>query len=473
VTVVVANRLPVADAGPNATGNKNELLTLHGSGTDADGDPLTYDWSQTAGPDANLTQTTKTFLSFMPQKAGNYTFRLVVNDGEQDSAPSQVAVKIEARPPEAVISANATLTYLKTDVEFSAEKSTDVDGTIVRYIFDFGDGTDSGWTIMPLVNHSYSRPGVFNATVKVRDEDGLVSSVSVPVKLTVRNRPPVVKGMVTPLEGNTSTLFRFSMPSGSTYDPDGTIVSYVWEFGDGASTNTSPASHVYKKTGEYDAVLRVTDEFGEDSEAHFTINVQNRAPELLTSAPAPACFMMLGNEQLFTVTARDPDGDMLEYQWFIDGQRQPSNESSLIYKPSRKGQHAVNLTVSDGGLSVWAGWNVSVLARTPPGTQNAGPDIFLIIGAVIILSVCAGVVAAFVLRDRKGAPFFGPGRSAPPVEGDVPMALPEAESLPSPGGEGPKEALPVEEPPGGPQDQLPPDPWKPVQEPYSKQLWNK
>ena len=475
VTVIVANRLPVANAGPDAEGYKNELVTLHGAGTDADGDTLTYDWSQTGGPDANLTQTSKSFLSFLPQKAGNYTFQLVVNDGEVDSEASSVMVTVEARPPEAVLAANASLTYLRNEIEFSAEKSSDIDGKVMKYFFDFGDQTDSGWTNVSVIAHAYTRPGVFNATLKVRDEDGLISPLSAPVRLTVRNRPPVVKGTVTPMEGNTSTLFRFSVPSGSTYDPDGEIVSYIWDFGDGATAATSATSHTFKNKGSYEISFKVTDEFGAETQAHFTVNVLNRAPVILTSAPATACFIILGNEQLFTVTAQDPDGDILDYQWTIDGQRQSSNDTSVIYKPLKRGLHLLNVTVSDGGLSVCCEWNVSVLARPAAGTEKEGPDMMIAVGAVIIIAACAAAVYAAHRRDRKNAPAYQPGQPATPAAGEVPMALPVNEALPPRCSEGPMEALPVQEdgPPLGPRDPIPNDPWKPVQEPYSKQLWNK
>jgi N-acetylneuraminic acid mutarotase len=497
VAIMVPNRVPVADAGLDIAGNKNELVTLHGAGTDADGDPLTYEWAQTGGPDANLTQTTKSFLSFLPQKVGNYTFKLVVNDGEQDSEPSSATVSISAMPPEAVLTANASLVYLNNNVDFSAEKSSDPDGNIMRYIFDFGDGTDSGWTNSSTVAHAYSRPGVFNATLKVRDEDGLISDASPAARMTVRNRPPVVKGSVTPLEGNTSTLFRFSVPSGSTFDPDGVIVGYLWDFGDGASAALSATSHTYKKRGEYEITFRVTDEFGESSEVYFTVKVLNRGPAILSSAPSPASYMVLGNEQLFTVTAQDPDGDPMTYLWIVDSSQLSVNGSTLIYKPLTKGDHRMNVTVSDGQLSAFMDWTLTVRDRPGAAGESAGPDMLIAAGVIIIISACAVAAYAIHRRDKRS------GQASPPVQfppsapyappspsEDIPMALPADAAYPPQYGAGPMEALPVDQA-SIPQDASPaeavpagqnlspqqtPSPqenWQPVQEPYSKQLWNK
>jgi N-acetylneuraminic acid mutarotase len=481
-TVTVPNRRPVVDAGGNITGNKNELATMHGAGTDQDGDPLTYEWTQTAGPNAQLTQTTKSFLSFLPQKAGNYTFRLVASDGEEQSAPSHATALIEARPPEAVLTAGASLVYLNGAVDFSAERSSDVDGNVVRFSFDFGDGADSGWINTSTVNHTYSRPGVFNATLKVQDDDGLFSTRSQPVKMTVRNRPPVLKGQVAPTEGNTTTVFRFSVSSGSTYDPDGVIAQYLWDFGDGIQQSSSIASHSYKRTGEYDITFRVTDDFGETSEVYFTVKVTNRGPDILASSPAFASIMVLGNEQLFSVTVMDPDGDPLIFLWTVDGGQQSVNLSSMIYKPAARGDHKINLTVSDGEFSTGCEWTVSVRVRPSAAGQMAGPDMYIAIGVIMIIAV--GAVAGYVIhqRDKKSAQALVPAQYAPSTQyapsaqsENIPMALPVDQSIPSRYGEGPMEALPVEEAPPtqGQQYQAPAENWKPVQEPYSKQLWNR
>jgi PKD repeat protein len=272
------------------------------------------------------------------------------------------------------------------------------------------------------------------------------------------------------------------------------IAGYIWDFGDGTSAASSAASHTYKKKGEYEIVFQVTDEFGQTAEAYFSVKVLNRGPILLTSAPAPASHMVLGNEQLFTVTAQDPDGDVLNYLWTVDGGQRSSNSSSLIFKPQKSGGHRINVTVSDGELSVSTDWTLTVRGKPVAATEQAGPDIFIAIGVSVIIAACAGTVYFVHRREKRNTQAQPPAQyysSAPsaPYE-NIPMALPVNEALPPQYGAGPMEALPVDQttsPDGAtPAEAVPagqnmspqqtPSPqenWNPVQEPYSKQLWNR
>ena len=54
----------------------------------------------------------------------------------------------------------------------------------LEYQFDFGDGTASGWTERSEAKHTYRKEGVYNASLTVRDPEGLTSEPSV-VQVTV------------------------------------------------------------------------------------------------------------------------------------------------------------------------------------------------------------------------------------------------------------------------------------------------
>ena len=85
---------PVAMAdvsSPGHTVRVNTPVTLTGSGSyDPDSFPApagvkSYGWTQTAGPSVALAGADSAAPSFTPTEPGGYTFRLVVNDGEDDS----------------------------------------------------------------------------------------------------------------------------------------------------------------------------------------------------------------------------------------------------------------------------------------------------------------------------------------------------------------------------------------------------
>ena len=97
------NTPPVADAGTDQSGFVNTTATLNGAGSsDADLDPLTYSWTFTTVPggslltDANITGSTGSTPSFVPDVAGTYTLELTVNDG---TATSTDGVNVAANDP--------------------------------------------------------------------------------------------------------------------------------------------------------------------------------------------------------------------------------------------------------------------------------------------------------------------------------------------------------------------------------------
>ncbi len=106
VTISTVNSKPVADAGPDLAAQVGETVHLDGRGsTDADGDPLTYQWSllsMPVGSAATLTNATTAQATFVPDVAGTYVAQLVVHDGTVDSDPDTATVTVnvvDTTPP--------------------------------------------------------------------------------------------------------------------------------------------------------------------------------------------------------------------------------------------------------------------------------------------------------------------------------------------------------------------------------------
>ncbi len=93
-----ANRAPTADAGQDQTVTEGDTVRLNGSGSfDADGDTLSYAWSQVDGPESVLLEGAATVQAqFEPSEPGIYEFQLVVHDGEVASGPNRVTVTVES-----------------------------------------------------------------------------------------------------------------------------------------------------------------------------------------------------------------------------------------------------------------------------------------------------------------------------------------------------------------------------------------
>jgi len=89
---------------------------------------------------------------------------------------------------------------------------------------------------------------------------------------TVANVPPVALTTGTTPTSGTAPL-TVSFVGSSSYDPDGAIASYLWNFGDGTSSTLSNVSHTYSAAGTYNASLTVTDNSGAQSVGTVTIVV--------------------------------------------------------------------------------------------------------------------------------------------------------------------------------------------------------
>ncbi|WP_424923289.1 ThuA domain-containing protein [Amycolatopsis arida] len=123
------------------------------------------------------------------------------------------------------------------------------------------------------------------------------------------NRQPVVKVSARPLSGQAPLEVTFS--SAGSNDPEGTKVSYAWDFGDGTTSTEPDPVHVYTRNGQYNAQLVVTDETGKTGAANVTVTVGNTAPEVELVSPVDGGFFDFGDTVPFDVRVTDPeDGEI-------------------------------------------------------------------------------------------------------------------------------------------------------------------
>ncbi|WP_024285418.1 PKD domain-containing protein [Cellulomonas sp. KRMCY2] len=147
----------------------------------------------------------------------------------------------------------AATTYLDASVDGSA--SSDPDGTIASYAWDFGDGaTGTGQT----ATHTYATAGTYTVSLTVTDDDGATGTTTGQV---VTVDPPVNQVPVAAFTSSVASL-AVSVDGSASSDPDGTIASYAWDFGDGATGTGQTATHTYATAGTYTVSLTVTDDDG-------------------------------------------------------------------------------------------------------------------------------------------------------------------------------------------------------------------
>src|SRR5207247_717877 len=96
--------------------------------------------------------------------------------------------------------------------------------------------------------HIYSRTGTSNPPLRVTDNDSNTSSGTLTITVTVAapNTPPIARATATPASGYAPLTVTLNGSASS--DPDGSIASYSWNFGDGGSASGATVQHAYQSS---------------------------------------------------------------------------------------------------------------------------------------------------------------------------------------------------------------------------------
>ena len=172
----VPNQPPVADAGPDQTvsdddGNGVESVVLDGSGSyDPDGEIVSYEWKEGEAPlGTGMTITYDFSVTGSP-----HTVTLKVIDDQDESATGEVTIVVNANQPPVANAGPDQSAYAGDTVTFDGSGSYDVDGEIVSYDWDFGDGSPHGTGV--IASHVYSVAGAYIVALTVTDNGGLTDT---------------------------------------------------------------------------------------------------------------------------------------------------------------------------------------------------------------------------------------------------------------------------------------------------------
>ena len=176
--------------------------------------------------------------------------------------------------------------------------NTSTPATGLTYSWDFGDGTAKVADQSPA--HTFATAGTYTVALTVTDASHATNTKSTAVTVAAgTNQPPVASFDLPTSACVAGTPCGFHNTSS---DPDGTIASSSWDFGDGTAPTTTPdATHTYAAAGTYTVVLTVTDDKGGTNAASQPITVSPPASQdCTTSTTVVDCA--LGLTQKVTVT---------------------------------------------------------------------------------------------------------------------------------------------------------------------------
>lgn len=286
------------------------------------------------------------------------TVEIAINDQLGNAGTRQFQYQFEqqglaAKPRALPAAGNAPLT-----VQFIPDFETQ--NAVEQFEWDFdGDGTfDRSEVIGRNQTFTFARPGTYNATLRITDNNGEVATGVIVVQ--VNNAPPNARAEVTPSNGSVPLAAAFSVVA---VDNEG-IALYEWDFdGDGVFDYSSPTSgnttHTYANIGNFQAVVRVTDNLGAVTTlAAGTTEVRAALPGSpnvsLTATPSqgdPPLAVTLN------AVATDPDGQAAtQYQWDYEGDGTfdadgTSATASYSYGAPGTFFPRVRVTMADGGIA--------------------------------------------------------------------------------------------------------------------------
>ncbi len=269
------NQVPQAfiDSITPSSANHGETVYFNGHSTDDDV-IIQREWYSSRDGVFGTTED----CSYSGLSVGTHTIKFRVKDSEQWSEydTRQLVINPEGgtsneKPTAYIQSISPSIAYYGEELSFNGY-GTDEDGSIELY--NWSSSIDGYLPSSPAFKTTTLSVGAHNIAFKVRDDgyswsDPVYKTVTIK-EVTIENDDPV------PLTNGPYSAFvddKISFDASESYDSDGSITKYKWDFGDGSTSNSNKVNHTYTQKGEYTVTLTVTDNYGAQSAQTTTANI--------------------------------------------------------------------------------------------------------------------------------------------------------------------------------------------------------
>ncbi len=332
------NLPPTCAAGGPYTGTVNVAVAFDGTGSsDPDGTIASYAWNFGDGSSGSGPTPSHTYTA-----VGSYTVSLTVTDnlGATSTCSAAASIAEAGNLPPACDAGGPYTGTVDVAVAFDGTGSNDPDGTIASYTWNFGDGSSGSG---PTPSHTYTAAGAYTVSLTVTDNLGATSTCSAAASITGGANLPPACDTGGPYAGRVDEAVDFD--GRDSIDPDGTIASYAWNFGDGTTGSGPTPSHTYTAAGSYEVTLTVTDNGGAASTCTTDATITTPPTGAIRVAVPPSTFAPAGADVSIPVFILDD----------VTGLGIVSTEFELRYNPKVLTVQALSFldTIGEGATSEW------------------------------------------------------------------------------------------------------------------------
>lgn len=205
-------------------------------------------------------------------EGGAFKVNLTIFDNDDTSANYSSAIEVNELPV-ADMRYDPEVPKIGENITFDASGCRDRDGSIAGYEWNFGDGEKSA---SRRKVHHYGRRGFYIVNLTVFDDKGARNTTAERIRV---NEPPYADISIFPVHPNASDEIEFD--ASRSYDFDGQIIEYKWDFGDGSAKDGAKVTHIYKKWGNYTVKLIIADNNNATSERSSSIRVNKTESDSL------------------------------------------------------------------------------------------------------------------------------------------------------------------------------------------------
>lgn len=390
---VTVNGAPVVSA-PNITVTTGGQATSQVNATDPNaGQTLTYSIT-TAPAHGSATISTGGLVTY--SSTGGYTGAdslvvTVTDNGTPNLATNKtIDITVEANhaptasAPSIAVAANGTAT---SQVTASAEDAGEtLTYSISAQPANGSASVNSSGLVTFVSNSQYSSTGSIGVTVTDNGYPNLSTSISIPVTVEgINNQPPVIPDPLFYRIQSQGVPYQVALsvsgnavPAGGITDPDGTVVSAEWDFGDGTHEKTTDLSqaglqHNYMATGTYTATLTVKDDFGATSTRQLTVNVVDTdiPTAKFTVSPSNGGGGSVPITITFNASASSDADGITQYRWLWgSGTEQVTTSSSITHTFTAAGTYNVRLRTRDANQAEGVAVVPVVVGQTVTGAPS-------------------------------------------------------------------------------------------------------